>query len=73
VARLYAILAGIGTLVVTLLAALGLAKRAGKKEAQAEQTTANLNAAKEASEIDSKVHDMPDPAVTDGLSKYRRD
>lgn len=71
--RIYAILAGIGTLVVTILAALGMAKREGKKEAKAEQTEAALTAAKEASEIDSKVHGSTDPAVADGLRKYTRD
>ena len=71
--RIYAILAGIGTLVVTILAALGMAKREGKKEAKAEQTEASLTAAKEASEIDSKVHGSTDDAVADGLRKFTRD
>ena len=71
--KLYGYLIAALGLVGTILAALGMAKREGKKEAKAEQTEASLTAAKEASEIDSKVHGSTDDAVADGLRKFTRD
>ena len=68
--RIYAILAGIGTLVVSILAALGMAKREGKKEAKQEQTEANLQAAKGANEISQANRNLSD---ADALAKLRRD
>lgn len=71
--KVWGYLVAAGGLILVVLGALGMAKRQGKKEAQEEQTEASLKAAKEASEIDAKVHDATDPAVVDGLRKYERD
>lgn len=71
--KLYAYLAGLGALLLSILGALGMAKRAGKKEAEADQVKANLQEAKKASDIDSKVNQSSDTAVSDELRKYTRD
>ena len=68
--KLYGYLLGAAGLVVAILTALGLAKREGKKEAQAEQTEANLKAAKEASDISQANRNLSD---ADALAKLRRD
>lgn len=71
--RLYAILAGVGGLVIALLTALGLAKREGKKEAQAEATEKALNQAKEANEISQTNRNLSDADLDAKLRIDRRD
>jgi len=69
--RIYAWLAGLGALIVGVLAALGMAKRAGKKEEQAAQTERALEQAKESNEIDTKVRSMSDAELDAKLRSVR--
>jgi len=66
-------LAGIGAVLIALLAFFGMAKRAGKKEEQAEQTAQSLKQAKEANEIDKSVHADTDDALNAKLHSYERE
>jgi hypothetical protein len=71
--KLWGYLAAAGGVILIILGALGLAKRAGVKQEQAKETEKALNDAKEASKIDSAVHDKSDATVADELRKYTRD
>lgn len=72
-AKIYGYLAAAGGLLVAILAALGLAKREGRKEAQTDELKKSLEQAKEASEIDSKVRDSSSADIANELQKYTRD
>ena len=71
--KLWGYVAGLGGLILVILGALGLAKRSGVKEQKEKETEQALKQAKEANEIDSKVHASSDQSVTSELSKYKRD
>ena len=71
--KLYGYLLGAAGLIVAILTALGLAKREGKKEAQAEQTEVSLKAAKEASENAQNVRNLSDADLDERLRRDRRD
>ena len=64
-------IAGIGAVLVALLAALGMAKRSGKKEEQAVETERSLKESREANEIDDKVHSMSDAELDEQLRMVR--
>lgn len=64
---------GAGAIALTILAALGMAKRAGKKEEQAAETEASLKQAKEANATDAKVHDMSQSDLDKRLRVDQRD
>jgi hypothetical protein len=63
-------IAGIGAVLVALLAALGMAKRSGKKEEQAVETERALQQSKESNEIAQANRNLSD---ADALAKLRRD
>lgn len=69
--KIWGWLAGLGALALALLAALGMAKRAGRKEEQAAETERSLKEAKEANEIDSAVHRMSDAELDERLRSAR--
>lgn len=63
-------LAAAGVILLGLLAALGMAKRAGVKEEREAQKDKALEQGKESSEIDTKVRGMSDD---DLATRLRRD
>ena len=70
--KLWGYLAGFGVLIVAVLAALGLAKRAGVKEERAAETEKALEQAKEASDVDARVRNMSDSELDEQLRSARR-
>ena len=71
--KLWGYLAGLGGLVLAVLAALGMAKRAGRKEEQAAETEKALQQAKESNEIDTKVHNLSQSELDKRLRNSQRD
>jgi len=63
--------AAVGIL-VAVLAALGLAKRAGRKEEQDKELEQSFKQSKEANEIDSQVRAMPDSELDKRLRDVQR-
>jgi len=70
--KLWGYLAGLGAIVIAILAALGMAKRAGKKEEQAAETEKALEQAKEASDVDARVRNMSDSQLDERLRSVQR-
>ena len=70
--KFYGYIVALGALVVAILAALGLAKRAGKKEEQAAEVKQALTDSKDANVIDDKVHNLSDAALDKRLSEFTR-
>ena len=70
--KLYGYIAGLGAIIIAALAALGLAKRAGKKEEQAAETAKSLEQAKESNAIDTEVHNLSQSDLDDRLRLARR-
>lgn len=68
--NLWGYLAALGGVVVAILAALGIAKRAGRKEEQAVETERALKEAKESNEIIAKNRSLSD---ADARAKLRGD
>ncbi len=66
-------LAAIGAFLLTLLAALGMARQSGKDAARKDQSEKDLKKAKRANEIDDSVRDSTDDNLDKRLRKYRRD
>ena len=71
--KLWGWLAGAGGLIIAILAALGLARRAGKKEAQAEATEKALTQAKEENEIAATNRNLSDADLDAKLRRDQRD
>jgi len=71
--KLYGYLAAFAGIVIAILAALGMARRAGKKEEQAVETEKALKQAKESDEIDSKVRALPQSELDKRLRVDQRD
>jgi hypothetical protein len=71
--KLWGYLAGAGALVIAILAALGMAKRAGKKEEQADETAKSLQQAKESNVIDQSVHNLSQSDLDKRLRVDQRD
>jgi hypothetical protein len=57
---------------VAVLAALGLAKRAGRKEEQDKELEQSFKQSKEANDIDSQVRAMPDSELDQRLRDVQR-
>ena len=70
--KIYQWLAYIGTLVVTLLAALFGAKKYGQSEEKRKQAEKGLEQAKQGRKIDEAVRNMSDADINRELSKHRR-
>lgn len=70
--KLYGYIAALGALVIAALAALGMAKRAGKKEEQAAETAKSLEQAKESNAIDTEVHNLSQSDLDARLRMARR-
>lgn len=68
--KLYGYLAAAGGLLLVVLAALGIAKRSGRKEEQQVQKDRAFEQGKESSEIDTKVRGM---SGDDLATRLRRD
>ena len=71
--KLYGYLAGVGALIVAVLAAWGIAKRSGAKQEQAVETEKALEQSKESNEIDAKVRAMSQPDLDKRLRDAQRD
>ena len=59
--------------ILTLLAALGMARQSGKDAAKRDQSEKDLKKSKRANEIDDTVRDTTDSDLDKRLRKYRRD
>lgn len=66
-------IAAIGGVLLALLAALGMAKRAGRKEEQQAQEDKALQQGKESSEIDDKVRSASSDDLAARLRRDQRD
>lgn len=71
--KLYGYLAGAGALILGILAALGMAKRAGRKEEQDAQRDKALEQSKESNEIDTKTRATSDTELDERLRRHQRD
>ena len=65
-------LAAIGAVIVAIGGFFLYAKRQGTKDAQAEQVKQALTDAKDANEIDAKVHNLSDADLDKRLSEFTR-
>ena len=66
-------LAAAGAFILTLLAALGMARQSGKDVSKRDQSEKDLKKSKRANEIDDTVRDTTDSDLDKRLRKYRRD
>ena len=66
-------LAAAGAFILTLLAALGVARQSGKDVAKRDQSEKDLKKSKRANEIEDTVRDTTDSDLDKRLRKYRRD
>ena len=66
-------LAAAGAFILTLLAALGMARQSGKDVARKDQSDKDLKKAKRANEIDDSVRNASDDELDKRMRKYRRD
>jgi len=64
---------GAGALLIAVLAALGLAKRAGVKQEQAAETEKALQQSKESNEIDTQVRALSESDLDKQLRRDQRD
>ena len=71
--KLYGYFAGIGALIVAVLAAWGLAKRSGAKQEQAVETEKALEQSKESNDIAQANRNLSDAAARDKLRNVQRD
>lgn len=70
--KLYGYLAALAGIIIAILAALGMAKRAGKKEEQEVEVKKSLEQAKEANATDSEVHNLSQSDLDARLRVDRR-
>ena len=70
-AGIWGYVAAAGGIILAILAALGMAKRAGVKQEQAVETERSLKESREANVIDDKVHAMSDAELDRQLQSAR--
>lgn len=71
--KLWGYIIAVGGIVIALLTALGLSRRAGVKAALADQTEKALEQSKESNEIDSDVSKLTRAQLDERMRKFRRD
>jgi hypothetical protein len=71
--KLWGYIAAAGAFLVTILSALALAKREGRKQAEAARTEESFNQAKESHEIDKEVRRVAAAELAKRLREHQRD